>query len=149
MRINGNIKKYRKANIPKALREQVWLETFGKIYEHSCHIEWCSNIINVFDFHVGHDIPESKGGTLTIDNLKPICARCNLSMGDNYTISEWQNFKQKKDDVKPKADDVKQKTDDVISNTESNIEINKKDNDKNKEKIIPPKYRNKKCFNCF
>ena len=27
------IKKYRKANIPKALREQVWLQTFGKIYE--------------------------------------------------------------------------------------------------------------------
>ena len=129
-----NIKKYRKANIPKALREQVWLETFGKIYEHSCHIEWCSNIINVFDFHVGHDIPESKGGTLTIDNLKPICARCNLSMGDNYTISEWQNFKQK-------ADDVKQKT-------ESNKDDNGKDNN-DKEKIIPPKYRNKKCFNCF
>ena len=128
-----NIKKYRKANIPKALREQVWLETFGKVYEHSCHIEWCSNIINVFDFHVGHDIPESKGGTLTIDNLKPICARCNLSMGDNYTISEWQNFKTKVDDVKTKA--------------ESNNDNKEKDNDK--EKIIPPKYRNKRCFNCF
>jgi hypothetical protein len=130
-----NIKKYRKANIPKALREQVWLETFGKIYEHSCHIEWCSNIINVFDFHVGHDIPESKGGTLTIDNLKPICARCNLSMGDNYTICEWQNFK-------PKADCVKQKT-------ESNKDDNEKENNNDKEKIIPPKYRNKKCFSCF
>ena len=129
-----NIKKYRKANIPKALREQVWLETFGKIYEHSCHIEWCSNIINVFDFHVGHDIPESKGGTLTIDNLKPICARCNLSMGDNYTISEWQNFK-------PKVDDVKK--------TESDNEKDNNNDDKPKEKIIPPKYRNKKCFNCF
>ena len=132
-----NIKKYKKANIPKALREQVWLETFGKIYEHSCHIEWCSNIINVFDFHVGHDIPESKGGTLTIDNLKPICARCNLSMGDNYTISEWQKFKQNVDDVKPKV--------------ESNKDNNEKDinDDKSNEKIIPPKYRNKKCFNCF
>ena len=140
-----NIKKYRKVNIPKALREQVWLETFGKIYEHSCHIEWCSNIINVFDFHVGHDIPESKGVTLTIDNLKPICARCNLSMGDNYTISEWQNFKPKVDDVKTKVDDV--------NPTESNKNNNEKDNNEKdnneKEKIIPPKYRNKRCFNCF
>lgn len=124
------IKKYKKANIPKALREQVWLKTFGKIYEHNCHIKWCSNIINVFDFHVGHDIPESKGGTLTIDNLKPICARCNLSMSDNYTISEWQNFKSKADDVNLKGDD-------------------KKENNKDTEKIIPPKYRNKRCFNCF
>ena len=134
-----NIKKYKKANIPKALREQVWLETFGKMYEHSCHIEWCSNIINVFDFHVGHDIPESKGGTLTIDNLKPICARCNLSMGDNYTISEWQNFKPKADDVKPKAE----------SNKNNNEKENKEKDNNDKEKIIPPKYRNKKCFNCF
>ena len=137
-----NIKKYRKANIPKALREQVWLETFGKIYEHSCHIEWCSNIINVFDFHVGHDIPESKGGTLTIDNLKPICARCNLSMGDNYTISEWQNFKTKVDDVKTKAESNK-------NNNEKENNEKENNDDKSNEKIIPPKYRNKKCFNCF
>ena len=86
------IKRYRKANIPKALREQVWLQTFGKIYEHSCYIEWCNNMINVFDFQVGHDIPESKGGKLTINNLKPICSRCNLSMGNNYSIEEWQKF---------------------------------------------------------
>ena len=29
------------------------------------------------------------GGELDINNLKPICARCNLSMSDNYTIKEW------------------------------------------------------------
>jgi len=46
-------------------------------------------MINVFDFHVGHDVPESKGGELDIQNLKPICARCNLSMSDNYTIEGW------------------------------------------------------------
>jgi len=39
--------------------------------------------------HDPFDIPESKGGTLDIKNLKPICARCNLSMSDNYTIQEW------------------------------------------------------------
>ena len=78
-----------KKSIPKAIREQCWLTVFGKVYEHSCHIPWCKNTINVFDFHVGHDIPESKGGTLDINNLKPICARCNLSMSDNYSIQEW------------------------------------------------------------
>ena len=51
----------------------------------------------MFDFHVGHDKPESKGGTLSVDNLKPICARCNLSMSNNFTIAEWNklNGKQK------------------------------------------------------
>ena len=84
----------RKATIPKALREQVWIQVFGRIFEKKCYIKWCQNTINVFDFHMGHDIPESKGGTLTIDNLKPICARCNLSMSDNYTIKEWNHFKK-------------------------------------------------------
>ena len=86
----------RKARIPKALREQVWIGVFGKTFEHKCYIKWCKNTINVFDFHVGHDIPESKGGTLTIDNLKPLCSRCNSSMSDNYTIKEWNNFKKNK-----------------------------------------------------
>ena len=66
------------------------------LFKEKCYINWCENEINVFDFHVGHDIQESKGGTLDINNLKPICARCNLSMSDNYTIQEWINLTKKK-----------------------------------------------------
>jgi 5-methylcytosine-specific restriction endonuclease McrA len=84
--------KYKKKNIPKAIREQCWLQTMGKIFEHKCYITWCNNTINVFDFHVGHDKPESKGGNLSIDNLKPICSRCNQSMSNNYTIEEWNKL---------------------------------------------------------
>ena len=87
-----------KKTIPKAVREQCWISLFGKEFEHSCYISWCSNTINVFDFHVGHDTPESNGGTLDIDNIKPICARCNLSMSNNYTIAQWNIF----NDGKPK-----------------------------------------------
>ena len=86
----------KKATIPKAIREQVWLQNLGKVYEHKCYVWWCHNTITVFDFHVGHDKPESKGGTLEISNLKPICARCNLSMSDNYTIKEWEKLLNKK-----------------------------------------------------
>jgi len=50
----------RKVNIPKAVREQCWLTTIGKKYECKCYIPWCKNTMTVFDFHVGHDIPESK-----------------------------------------------------------------------------------------
>jgi 5-methylcytosine-specific restriction endonuclease McrA len=52
----------------------------------------CQNRINVFDFHVGHDIPESLGGMSSIENLKPICSRCNHSMSNNYTIKEWNKL---------------------------------------------------------
>jgi 5-methylcytosine-specific restriction endonuclease McrA len=85
-------KAYRKANIPKALREQVWIKYMKNRLHGKCVIVWCKNKMSAFDFHVGHDIPESKGGTLDITNLRPICARCNLSMSNNYTISEWEDL---------------------------------------------------------
>lgn len=91
--------KKKKTAIPKALREQVWIQNIGSNFEHKCLVKWCQNQMNVFDFHVGHNIPESKGGSTNINNLKPICARCNLSMGSQYSIEEWskmgQNMSQK------------------------------------------------------
>ena len=93
---NKNKKKNKKRPIPKAVREQTWIQNFGQEFKHTCYINWCKNEISVFDFHVGHDKPESKGGSLSINNLKPICARCNLSMSNNYTITEWNNFNKTK-----------------------------------------------------
>ena len=81
-----------KINIPKAVREQVWIKYNLKKYNSKCYIHWCKNYIDVFNFHVGHNIPESKGGTLDIENLRPICSRCNLSMSNNYTIDEWEKL---------------------------------------------------------
>jgi 5-methylcytosine-specific restriction endonuclease McrA len=78
-----------KETIPKRIRELVWTTNNGETFTHKCFVTWCNNNINVFNFQVGHDIPESKGGTIDIDNLKPICGNCNLSMGNRYTITEW------------------------------------------------------------
>ena len=86
---------YAKKKIPKALREQVWIQKIGKKFEAKCKTSWCKNKINVFDFQAGHDVPECKGGTTDISNLVPICSRCNLSMGSQYTFKEWS--KQNKD----------------------------------------------------
>ena len=66
---NCNKKPYRKQTIPKAVREQCWIASFGKVFEHKCYVDWCENLINPFDYHVGHDQPESKGGTLDINNI--------------------------------------------------------------------------------
>ena len=78
-----------KASIPRALREQVWIYYAGRVFQRRCIVPWCSNIMTVFDFHVGHDKPESKGGATELKNLRPICSRCNLSMGSQYSIKEW------------------------------------------------------------
>lgn len=81
-----------KATIPKALREQVWIGYMGRAFEGKCRVRWCRNTITVFDFQCGHNFPESKGGATTLENLVPICARCNLSMGSQYTIGEWNTM---------------------------------------------------------
>ena len=78
-----------KARIPRALKEQVWIKHNKKKFQVKCPIEWCKHKINCFNHHVGHIIPESKGGPTTIENLKPVCAKCNLSMSNNYTIDEF------------------------------------------------------------
>ena len=80
---------YRKAKIPKALREQVWISKFGKKFDSKCFVPWCQNTITVFDFQCGHDIPESKGGKTDLSNLYPICSRCNMSMSNVYTLEQW------------------------------------------------------------
>lgn len=80
---------YKKKKISQALREQVWLARFGRVFEHKCYVTWCKNTITVFDFESGHNIPESKGGKTDLTNLYPICRKCNGSMGDRYSIDEW------------------------------------------------------------
>ena len=82
----------KKQNIPKALREQVWIKEFGdNTFKAKCPINWCNNYITPFDYHVGHNNAESKGGKTTLDNLIPICSRCNLSMSNNYSIDDWKD----------------------------------------------------------
>jgi len=81
-----------KAKIPKALREQVWRSHMNDTFKGKCVVSWCTNTINVFDFEVGHNVPESKGGVTLIENLRPICSRCNKSMGARYTIDEWNKI---------------------------------------------------------
>ena len=78
-----------KTKIPKALREQVWLKHIGKKFESKCKTAWCKNKMSVFDFQCRHDIPESHGGETSVENLVPICSRCNLSMSNTYTFKEW------------------------------------------------------------
>ena len=78
-----------RVDMPKRIREVVWNTYNGETYSSKCYVSWCSNVINVFNYQVGHDIPESKGGTYDIGNLRPICSNCNLSMGNKWTIQEW------------------------------------------------------------
>lgn len=70
----------KKATIPKTIKQDCWKQYFGTSGEEKCLC--CNNkIITPFDFHAGHIISEFNGGNVTLDNLKPICGKCNRSMG--------------------------------------------------------------------
>tara|TARA_B100000427_G_C15383219_1_gene539886 strand:- start:102 stop:449 length:348 start_codon:yes stop_codon:yes gene_type:complete len=84
--------KMKKISIPKRVREIVWKKYIGKKWRGKCSVSWCDNKFSVLSaWHVGHNKPESKGGDLSIDNLRPICAECNLGMGNRYSIDEWSS----------------------------------------------------------
>jgi 5-methylcytosine-specific restriction endonuclease McrA len=68
-----------KTPIPKKVRTEVWKKRLGNVIEGKCYP--CERLITFDDFHCGHIISERNGGRVHIDNLRPICRGCNLSMG--------------------------------------------------------------------
>lgn len=77
--MNNGIVRMRKRSIPKKIRNDVWVYYMGEKFKGLCY---CCNTqeITVFTFHCGHVMSEKNGGQETKENLRPICAQCNLSM---------------------------------------------------------------------
>jgi hypothetical protein len=70
-----------KAKIPKALKNSCWNTYIGvDIGRHIC-VSCNDKYISQHDFHCGHVIAETNGGSLSLDNLRPVCDTCNYSMG--------------------------------------------------------------------
>lgn len=78
---NKKVLKNKKTPIPKKIKQLVWNKYIGE--EHGTALCKCCEVtvISQMDFVCGHIISEYNGGTVTIDNLKPICSLCNSSMG--------------------------------------------------------------------
>lgn len=73
-------KKKKKKKIPSGLRKACWDAHSNGQYQMVCMC--CQrNTITPFDFHCGHVVAEAVGGSLSMDNLRPICGRCNIDMG--------------------------------------------------------------------
>lgn len=69
-----------KQNIPKSVKTHIWDLYIGPhINEHRC-LCCKKTLIKITSFDVGHVISEANGGTLEINNLRPICSVCNFSM---------------------------------------------------------------------
>jgi hypothetical protein len=66
--------------IPKKIRGEAWKNQFGDSTKGACFC--CKKELDIFDnWHAGHILSHSNGGTDTSNNLRPVCGSCNLSMG--------------------------------------------------------------------
>ena len=91
-------KKFKKMKDPisPTLRIRVWDHWYGKEDTGPCPI--CNTLIKIGKngFHCGHKISEANGGETKIDNLRPICASCNLKMGS----TNWADYEKLKNNKK-------------------------------------------------
>lgn len=73
--------------IPTNTRNNVWTKYNGQKDRGYCYA--CGCIINRYNagWHCSHVIAHSKGGSNSVDNLRPCCRTCNLSMGDQNLYS--------------------------------------------------------------
>ena len=70
----------RRKTIPKILKDLTWQKWIGDDIAKAKCLCCGVNDIKMNSFHCGHIIAEADGGPTTVDNLRPVCATCNLSM---------------------------------------------------------------------
>jgi len=72
------VSKKRKKSIPSKLRKRVWEKYFKNNDFGNCYA--CGRTIYSDCWHCSHVIAEQSGGKCTLENLRPCCPYCNLSM---------------------------------------------------------------------
>jgi len=71
---------YKKEQIPKCVRNSLWIHFFKDSRVGVC--QCClREPITISSFHSGHIKAERNGGKTSMENMRPICPMCNLSMG--------------------------------------------------------------------
>ena len=84
---------YKKEKIPMAVRNTVWLKWIKDKNNAKC---FCCKLesITTANWHCGHIVSEKNGGKIHLNNLRPICAGCNCSMGrmNMYDFIEKYGF---------------------------------------------------------
>jgi hypothetical protein len=76
-----SLPKQRKQTIHHSLRVTCWNKYVGEEIGRTVCLCCRSHLITQLNFHCGHVLAEANGGTINIDNLRPVCGGCNSSMG--------------------------------------------------------------------
>jgi hypothetical protein len=68
-----------RVKIKTKLRREVWNKRFNKYITGECYV--CSESIDYDNFQCGHITSVFYGGKSVLNNLEPICGKCNINMG--------------------------------------------------------------------
>ena len=68
----------KRLSIPKEIREKCWM-AYNKTSIGKCYV--CSQELSSFNMEAGHVNSVYYGGDNSLNNLRPICRSCNISMG--------------------------------------------------------------------
>lgn len=88
--LSGNSRMPKKT-IPKILKDLTWQKWVGDHIAKAKCLCCGINDIKMNSFHCGHVISEADGGPTTVENLRPICATCNLSMRTQNMVKFKEN----------------------------------------------------------
>lgn len=76
--------------IDHIMRTQVWNEYIGIDIGSIICPYCCANKISQLNFECGHVISEANNGKIELDNFRPICNKCNKSMGKKtMNVNKW------------------------------------------------------------
>lgn len=76
---SNSVGKKRSKSVPREVRLNVWINRHGYSMEAPCYC--CGDILTgMGHWHAGHIIARANGGSDTVENMRPVCARCNISM---------------------------------------------------------------------
>ena len=79
--ISENIILNNMKSIPKKIRYDLWDKYYNGKIKGRCKV--CKSRININDYQCGYKKSLKNGGSNDINNLKPICVKCNLDIGSN------------------------------------------------------------------
>ena len=75
--------------IPKKVRHDVWDKRFSEKTHGNCYC--CEEKVSIHEFHCGHIVSVSDGGTNELVNLEVVCIKCNLEMS-TMNMETYKNF---------------------------------------------------------
>ena len=118
-------KSKKSTSLPIAVRSSVWSEYIGRENgKGKCYC--CDKDIFQDDFECGHVISRHKGGDDKISNLRPICNKCNKSMGTQHMeefMSKYGYNTLKKHLPPDRIDNIL--SDDLIGNLDNPLHVHK------------------------